>query len=690
VAGFFGMASASEEAASTQLSTPIEGGTPETPLLIEAGNPGPEPAVPTEDELLAGVRVLLQDTDLQQMSLGKLRRKLARHLGLRKEGLDDRADEVRELAKRAIAVAAAPVSPADAMATMLAGLGEEDTAAKQLVYLVTISRVLPETLAATDLVDVSGFSRATIAEYVRHAFNEPAVTSAGGRPRTRDGIVKKTVVVRELHASGEIHFHVAVVLHSARTFLPVKRSLRGTYKLATHWSTSHTQWWSALRYCIFPSVTKPEVDEEPFQWASDGKEFDLHAESQRPWTATMWKRRREAAEQSAAATGGASKRTRFAKLDLTALILDKGLKSRADVLEYSQDHGNESMQNFVHNHQRQLKDFIQDAEEWGNARAEAKADRETDRDLVCRTAASDCPHGLSCSYRKAAEMLFGVNAATLSKENLAASLRAVILTGPSKTTRTPLIIGPTNTGKTTLILPFDNLFGSRRVFHKPALGSKFALRNIMKEKRFLLWDDYRPVDYGQETIEVPTFLSLFNGMPFEVQVSQSFNDGNIDFEWRRGAVLTAKEKDLWKPYGVVSDEDITHIQGRVEVFRCTAKVPTLKDTVPCPCCMCHWILDGAQAFDAKQALNALAPSRLPSTIVGPARESVVPGPVLAGLAELAVEAKIALERMAPFEFELLSLGAVHVGEVSAAEWQSLQSWAVLRQFEQRRLLAALR
>ena len=79
--------------------------------------------------------------------------------------------------------------------------------------------------------------------------------------------------------------------------------------------------------------------------------------------------------------------------------------------------------------------------------------------------------------------------------------------------------------------------------------------------------------------------------------------------------------------------------------------------------MCRWILDGVQAFDAKQVLHAVEPSRLPSTFVGPAASGVVPGSVLAGFAELAVEAKIAPERTAPFESELLSLGAVHVGEV---------------------------
>ena len=125
----------------------------------------------------------------------------------------------------------------------------------------------------------------------------------------------------------------------------------------------------------------------------------------------------------------------------------------------------------------------------------------------------------------------------LSQEALAVALRKVIKHGPSKTTRVPLLVGPTNTGKTTLIVPFDKLFGFSRVFHKPALGSSFALRNILKDKRFLMWDDYRPVQYGLVTVPVATFLSLFTGQPFEVPMSQSFHDGNEDFEWRHGCVI---------------------------------------------------------------------------------------------------------------------------------------------------------
>ena len=73
-------------------------------------------------------------------------------------------------------------------------------------------------------------------------------------------------------------------------------------------------------------------------------------------------------------------------------------------------------------------------------------------------------------------MFFEKNNNYLSRLELATAVRSIVMRGPSKTTRTPLIVGPTNTGKSTLLLPFDQLFGFKKVFHKPALGSKCAER----------------------------------------------------------------------------------------------------------------------------------------------------------------------------------------------------------------------
>ena len=124
--------------------------------------------------------------------------------------------------------------------------------------------------------------------------------------------------------------------------------------------------------------------------------------------------------------------------------------------------------------------------QWGSAREQAAAERQSEWSTLCAAADKSCPHGAACSYAEAAEAFFAANAASLSRVELAVALRNILLSGPSKTTRAPMIIGPTNSGKSTLVLPFDELFGFVQVFHKPALGSSFALRNILKEKKFPL------------------------------------------------------------------------------------------------------------------------------------------------------------------------------------------------------------
>ena len=116
-------------------------------------------------------------------------------------------------------------------------------------------------------------------------------------------------------------------------------------------------------------------------------------------------------------------------------------------------------------------------------------------------------------------------------------------------------------------------------------GHQDAHHNNVLHPRLLGEPYARPVEYATETIPVTTMLSLCQGAPFEVQVSQSFNDGNVDFEWRRGAVWTAKANGLWTPSGDVTPEDVEHIQSRVDQHLVTATVKTLKATPPCAICM---------------------------------------------------------------------------------------------------------
>ena len=123
---------------------------------------------------------------------------------------------------------------------------------------------------------------------------------------------------------------------------------------------------------------------------------------------------------------------------------------------------------------------------------------------------------------------------------LAADLRAVILAGPSKTRRVPFIVGATNSGKSTLVYPFDDLFGKAHVFHLPALGAPCPLRNIVKAKRFVFWDEFDPVEYAvQGTLSVMNYKKFFKGDTFEIQVPLNVHDGHLDVEWKRGMCSSA-------------------------------------------------------------------------------------------------------------------------------------------------------
>ena len=105
-----------------------------------------------------------------------------------------------------------------------------------------------------------------------------------------------------------------------------------------------------------------------------------------------------------------------------------------------------------------------EAMQWGEARQQAAAERQSEWSTLCATADKDCPHGHACSYNHAAAAFFAANSMSLSRVELAVALRNILVTGPAKTTRVPMIVGPINSGKSTLVLPFDELYGFAHVF----------------------------------------------------------------------------------------------------------------------------------------------------------------------------------------------------------------------------------
>ncbi|CAE7414057.1 Ikbke [Symbiodinium sp. CCMP2456] len=348
-------------------------------------------------------------------------------------------------------------------------LTQEDAAARSMVFLVTFAAVLSETAlqAETPLKDLADLSRLQVRDALLDAVAHPVpeATPRGGRPRSKVLEVVKLVVFLEEPK----HFQAALKLNTPTRFMPLKLSLRQRSGLASHWSTTHKQWWSALRYGVFTTERKPVVDLQPVAWLKslgsleaiqvgdrpcqefvvpgrDAVVLNLYEESQEPWSATMWTKRRQQAEAAAAgAEASSGKKARVPKfnlLDFTALVLEKQLLTPSAVLAYVQEYGSHACQLFCMRNQKRLSELIAGAEQWQGAKQQH----------------------------------------ALEQELLAASLANVICHGPSKTARVPMLAGTTNAGKSMILDPLVNVFGRSAVDFCPALGASMALSSLATNK----------------------------------------------------------------------------------------------------------------------------------------------------------------------------------------------------------------
>jgi hypothetical protein len=387
-----------------------------------------------EDRLVAAMKLVLDGKDLACTSLKDLRRAVADHLdlgqaasdGIGKDGLDNHKDWFNDVAQPIVdAIASllpAMQGPPDWLTPMIAS-------ARSYVTLVTLSAVLDATVqvAHPPLRTLHGVTREIVRDAVLDALTNPALSTHGGRAR-------ETVDVAKLVVFLEIpwHFHVAIQFRQKYGFLPFKKALRLRSRLASHWSTSHTEWCTALRYGCFASEKKLAVDKEPLCWTSDGRAVDLFGESNAHYSESAHKRCREVAAMHPDPSKK-QKREMFEKLDLTSLILCENLKTPAQIIAFVKRKGSAVMREWVHKQQGRLREYLQHAQEWRDAEEVASFEAESDWDLVQRVAKEKCACQGECKWWLQAKAFFDRNSTTIDRHRVAACFLDVLRSGPSKT-----------------------------------------------------------------------------------------------------------------------------------------------------------------------------------------------------------------------------------------------------------------
>ena len=656
---------------------------------MSAGASGEQAQEVSDQQAVACIKLVLDGRDLSKTSLKQMRRLVAEQLQLGRaipgeagwDGLEGRKDWFEHLVQPIVDAVAATLPNSQGQP---AWLTEVDDDARCFVTLITLSAVLPDTAqnAQPPLRTLENLSREDVRDAVLDALANPEQSENGGRPRAPAQPLKLVVCL-------EIpwHFHVALKLRYKTGFLPFKNALRARSGLASHWSTSHREWWSPLRYLCFASDTKLAIDEEPLQWTHDGHQIDLFGECNEHYSAAAHKKRREEAVMRPDPSKK-RKRETFGKLDMTSLVLAEGLKTPAQIMALVKKKGSEAMRTYVHAQQGRLKEFLQHATDWRDCEEVASFETESDWDLVQRVAKSRCACPGQCKWWEHAKAFFDRNSATIDRQRVAACFLNVLRYGPAKTRRVPLVSGPTNSAKSTVFNPVDELFGELYVFHTPAIASCAFANIALLPKRFLYLDEFSPVEYAatpdkQPALPESTFLKLFQGQCAEIQVSQAHNNGHKDMKWQRGVVITAKTEDLWAPAGKITKEDIRHVQSRAEHFMATRQVEgEMVDAATCKETFCKWLLDDAAAWASRSVPSAPAPAPAPAT-------PGCTGAIVGGLMPLLQELAIPLGLAQALHAEAASLGAAHVAELLSSDWAALKTWPSLRPLQQRRILAKI-
>ena len=130
-------------------------------------------------------------------------------------------------------------------------------------------------------------------------------------------------VLQERHASGQIHYHVALLADKCFRFVPLKRRLLAAHGLASHWSGKTDGYAGCVAYCYLPSPTKAveELDPTPELWPANHP--TLAEASRGSASAKKLEAQRKDQRRSRAAQGKAEQRVR--EVDLWPIVIRENI-----------------------------------------------------------------------------------------------------------------------------------------------------------------------------------------------------------------------------------------------------------------------------------------------------------------------------------------------------------------------------
>ena len=465
----------------------------------------------------------------------------------------------------------------------------ESPAQKRQVYLLTFPHPRP----SSALTAPGSLNRQGILEKLFEACAAPCPLNPHNPPQPVS--LERAAVFRELHkpdAQGDIHTHYHIVVKgtSCFRFVGVKTALQRKFGLASHWSCTHTGYWSPIKYCAVPSPSKPRaaLDPQPLLWSREGPHPPLHLVCHEPQTASAMRAKRQRVEDHAAENSKAEPRAN--EYDLWPIVVESGIRNTPEdrnahlrFIQYVKAHCSTAVCSFVFRNRARLPSLIDDIWRWETIDDVVVAANATLSQTLVAAMSQPCVCG--GAWWRFASYSLGANGVDVS--GLCKAVMHALSHGRSPTSPVITLAGLMGgEGKSFFFNCLHSVFGGENVFHTPQHPT-FPLYGLDHAKLVYL-DDFR---FLESTVPMATQCLWFGGSPVPVAKPQNAPGAASQdiYRGRAPIFITTSLADI-DALVEAGDGDASMLLRRLFVVRFTTRVVKPVHHIPeCAACFARFI-----------------------------------------------------------------------------------------------------
>lgn len=405
---------------------------------------------------------------------------------------------------------------------------------------------------------------------------------------------------QENHKKSGVHYHMCLKLSKNQRWLGAKKFLAEKYGISVHFSSVHSNYYTAWKYVTKEDSTPIESEGHPD--LRNSKEPSTMRASEATCSHRMKKRHdttmpEQVVELLDGSDGDESrdksdgkkqgkKRKRLSAFEVAEIVLSKGLRNRTELLAFSnrqREEGKIDLAEFVVNRGKKVvSEVIATAWEMQSAQEAHIRQSKTRIELLNEARHGECICITKEEWHSCALQLLANN--SIAVENFSNCVKELLVKGRGKF-RNIMLTGPANCGKTFLLNPLNKIFKS---FTNPASTSFAWVGAENAEVVFL--NDFR---WSPQIIAWHDLLLMLEGQLVHLPAPKSHFAHDIVFDKDTPIFSTSKHQLIFVKGGIVDERETEMMAVRWKIFNFNRQISQeeQRELAPCAACFARLILD---------------------------------------------------------------------------------------------------